>query len=146
VTRGAEKVERVRALGAHVVYDRDQVDFSREVYRDTGRRGVDVVVENVGAATWRQSLRSLARGGRLVTYGATAGASGDTDLPLLFWRQLEIIGSTLASRAEFEEVLRVVFRGELAPVIDTVLPLAEIARAHARLEAGEQFGKIILTP
>jgi NADPH:quinone reductase-like Zn-dependent oxidoreductase len=146
VTRGAHKVERVRALGADLVYDRDSVDFSQAVYRDTGRRGVDVVVENVGAATWRQSLRALAKGGRLVTYGATTGAVGDTDLPLLFWKQLEIIGSTMASRAEFERMLEVAFRGRLAPVIDSLVPLRELARAHERLEAGEQFGKIVVLP
>ena len=146
VTSGATNVGRVRALGAHVVYDRAEVDFSREVWRETGKRGVDVVVENVGQATWKQSLRSLARGGRLVTYGATTGPDGATDLRVLFWRQLEIIGSTMASRGEFEEMLRVALRGELVPVIDSVVPLDRLAEAQARLEAGDHFGKIIVTP
>lgn len=146
VTRGARNVERLRALGADVVYDRGEVDFSRAVFRDTDRRGVDVVVENVGEATWRQSLRSLARGGRLVTYGATTGADGDTDIRMLFWKQLEIIGSTMASRAEFEQMLKAVFGGRLSPVIDSILPLEEIRAAHERLEGGEQFGKVVLKP
>jgi NADPH:quinone reductase-like Zn-dependent oxidoreductase len=146
VTRGAEKVERVRALGADVVYDRDEVEFSREVFRDTGKRGVDVVVENVGEATWQGSLRSLARGGRLVTYGATAGHRGETDIRLLFWKQLQIIGTTMASRAEFEEMLRAVEQAGIVPVVDRVMPLAEARAAHERLEAGEQFGKLVLVP
>lgn len=146
VTAGAENVERVRALGADFVYDREGVDFSREVRRDTDRRGVDVVVENVGEATWGASLRSLVPGGRLVTYGATTGRRGDTDLRLVFWRQLRIIGSTLASRAEFAEMLRVALRGKLEPVIDRVMPLEEARAAHERLEAGLQFGKIVLVP
>jgi NADPH:quinone reductase-like Zn-dependent oxidoreductase len=145
VTSGADKVAKIRALGADVVYDRKEVDFSREVHRDTGKRGVDVVVENVGEATWKQSLRSLARGGRLVTYGATSGPAGHTDLRVLFWKQLEIIGSTMASRAEFEQMLAVALRGDLVPVIDSVLPLAQLQAAHARLESGDHFGKIVMT-
>lgn len=146
VTSGAENVERVRGLGADVVYDRTEVDFSREVYRDTGKRGVDVVVENVGEATWERSVRALGPGGRLVTYGATTGPSGRTDLRVLFWKQIDILGTTMATRAEFEEMLRVAFRGELRPVIDRVMPLSEARAAHERLESGDQFGKIVLTP
>jgi NADPH:quinone reductase-like Zn-dependent oxidoreductase len=146
VTAGEENVERVRALGADVVYDREQVDFSKEIRRDTDRRGVDVVVENVGEATWAASLRALAPAGRLVTYGATSGPRGDTDLRVVFWRQLRIIGSTMASRAEFSEMLRVALRGRLEPVVDRVMPLAEARAAHERLGAGEQFGKIVLVP
>jgi NADPH:quinone reductase-like Zn-dependent oxidoreductase len=146
VTHGAEKVERVRALGADVVYDRGEVDFSRAVYRDTGKRGVDVVVENVGEATWQGSVRALARGGRLVTYGATTGPNAVTDLRVLFWKQLEIIGTTMASRAEFEAMLKVALRGELTPVIDRVMPLEQAREAHELLEAGEHFGKIVLVP
>lgn len=146
VTSGEQNVERVRSLGAEFVYDRTRGDWSREVRRDTDRRGVDVVVENVGEATWEASLRSLAPGGRLVTYGATSGRRGATDLRLVFWRQLRIIGSTMASRAEFAEMLRAALRGELEPVIDRTYPLAEARAAHERLEAGEQFGKILLLP
>jgi NADPH:quinone reductase-like Zn-dependent oxidoreductase len=146
VTSGAANVERVRALGAEFVYDRTEEDFSRAVRRDTERRGVDVVVENVGEATWEESLRALAPGGRLVTYGATSGRRGATDLRLLFWRQLRIIGSTMASRSQFAEMLRAALRGDLVPVIDRTYPLEEARAAHERLEAGDQFGKIVLTP
>ncbi|HLL48960.1 MAG TPA: zinc-binding dehydrogenase [Longimicrobiaceae bacterium] len=146
VTSGVDNVARVRGLGADVVYDRDQVDFSRQVFQDTGKRGVDVVVENVGEATWKGSVRTLARGGRLVCYGATTGPRGDIDLRVLFWKQVEIIGTTMASRPEFEAMLRAVFRGDLVPVIDSVMPLDRAREAHERLEAGGQFGKIILVP
>jgi NADPH:quinone reductase-like Zn-dependent oxidoreductase len=146
VTSGSANVERVRALGAHAVYDRLESDFSREVFRDTARRGVDVVVENVGEATWNQSIRALSRNGRLVTYGATTGPQGLTDLRVLFWKQLQIIGTTMSSRAEFEEMIRVAFRGELRPVIDSVLPLDEAADAHRKLERGDVFGKLVLRP
>lgn len=146
VTSGAGNVARVRDLGADTVYDRNETDWSRDVFRDTGKRGVDVVVENVGEATWRGSLRALGKGGRLVTYGATTGNTGKTDLALLFWNQLQILGTTMASRSEFEDMLRVAFRGEIRPVIDTRMPLDQARAAHKRLEAGGQFGKIILLP
>lgn len=146
VTSGPENVERVRALGADVVYNRLAGDYSRAVWQDSGKRGVDVVVENVGEATWRSSLRSLAPGGRLVTYGATTGPKAETDLRILFWRQLQLIGSTMASRSQFREMLSVALSGALDPVIDRVMPLDEARAAHERLEAGEAFGKIVLVP
>jgi NADPH:quinone reductase-like Zn-dependent oxidoreductase len=146
VTKGSENVERLRALGAHAVYDRGEEDWSAAVHRDTGKRGVDVVVENVGAATWTGSVRALARGGRLVTYGATAGPKVEIDVRQLFWKQLSVLGSTMASRAEFEAMLQAAFSGALRPVIDSVMPLSDAREAHARLEAGGQFGKIVLVP
>jgi NADPH:quinone reductase-like Zn-dependent oxidoreductase len=146
VTGGAANTERVRALGADVVYDRLEVDFSKEIFRDTGRQGVDVVVENVGEATWKGSVRALAPNGRLVTYGATTGPRAEIDLRLLFWKQLQIIGSTMSARPEFEAMLRAAFRGGLHPVIDRVVPLDAVAEAHRSLEAGEVFGKIVVEP
>jgi NADPH:quinone reductase-like Zn-dependent oxidoreductase len=146
VTRGAENVARVQALGAEVVYDRAEVDWSRELHRDTGKRGVDVVVENVGEATWTGSVRSLARNGRLVTYGATAGSKATADLRVVFWKQLQLIGTTMASRSEWEAMLRLALRGEFTPVIDEVWPLDRAREAHERLEAGAQFGKLVLVP
>lgn len=111
----------------------------------THHRGVDVVVENVGAATWAQSLNSLVKGGRLVTYGRTTGPIAETDLRLVFWNQLHIIGSTMANRKEFAEVMQLVFQGKLTPVIDTVFPLEQASAAYQRLHDGEQFGKIVIT-
>lgn len=146
VTSGAENVERVLELGADVAYDRTEVDFSREVWRDTGKRGVDLVLDAVGEAVWEQCLRSLAVRGRLVTYGATTGARGSTDIRLTFWKQLDIMGSTMGTPAEFREVMGLVFRGELEPVIHEVLPLGEARRAHEMLEDGRVFGKLVLKP
>ncbi len=146
VTSGPAKVDRVRQLGVEFVYDRDRVDWSREAYRNTGRRGVDVVVESVGAPTWEKSVRALAPGGRLVTYGATAGHLPEVDLRRLFWHQTQFIGTTMASLAEFDAMLRAAWERRFRPVIDSVLPLANARDAHERLEAGEHFGKIVLEP
>lgn len=145
VTTG-EHVERVHALGADVVYDRTQVDYSKEVWRDTARRGVDVIIDSVGEATWRQNVRAVARAGRIVVYGATTGPKLDTDARLLFWKQFEVLGSTMSSRREFRDVMGLVLAGELQPVVDVTWPLERARDAHARLEAGEQFGKIVLVP
>ncbi len=146
VTKGAEKAARIKELGADVVYDRGEVDWAKELYRETGKQGVDVVVENVGTPTWNASVRSLGRGGRLVTYGGTGGAKVELDVRVMFWKQLNVLGTTMASRGEFEDLLRVVFAGRLKPVIDSVLPLDEARTAHERLEAGGQLGKIVLVP
>lgn len=147
VTSGPENVERVRGLGADVVYDRKRVeDFSRELWRDTDKRGVHVALDSVGEAVWPQCLKALGVGGRLVCYGATSGARGSTELRVVFWKQLSILGSTMGSPAEFREVMRLVFSGALKPVVHEVLPLAEAARAHEMLESGSVFGKLVLVP
>lgn len=144
VTSGAEKVARARELGAELVFDRGEVDFARETLRRTADRGVDVVLENVGTPTWKQSLECLARGGRLVTFGRTAGSIGETNIRELFVKQNRIIGTTMGNRREFADVTRLVFQRRLLPVIDTVYPLDQLREAHERLEAGAQFGKIVL--
>ena len=140
------QVERVRALGADTVYDRLAVDYGRELWRDTGKRGVDVILDSVGEATWKTNVRSLARGGRLVVYGATTGPAVETDLRVVFWKQLEVLGTTMSNDAEFRTVMDLVFGGALEPALDVVWPLERAADAHARLEAGEAFGKIVLVP
>lgn len=146
VTSSPEKEQRARELGADETINYKEVDFAKEIGQRTGRRGVDVVLENVGPATWKGSVRALARGGRLVTYGATTGRMAETDLNLLFWNQLQLIGSTMASYAEFAEVMGLVFSGRLRPAVDRVLPLREGREAQRILEAGEQFGKVVLEP
>lgn len=146
VTSSDEKAAHARELGADEVIDRTQEDFSKAIFKRTNRRGVDVVLENTGEKTWEGSLRALARGGRLVTYGGTTGPDGNTNIPLLFWKQVQIIGSTMGTAAEFATVTRLVWQRRLRPVIDRVLPLDDIKAAHEILEAGEQFGKIVLTP
>ncbi|HEU4562559.1 MAG TPA: zinc-binding dehydrogenase [Longimicrobium sp.] len=147
LTSGAENVARLHEFGAAHVYDRTaDAEWAKALMRDTGGRGVDVVVENVGAATWKGSVRALAPGGRLVTYGATAGPRVEIDIRALFWRQTSIMGTTMASNAEFEQMLEAAFAGRFRPVIDTVMPLDQARQAHERLEAGGQFGKIVLVP
>lgn len=139
-------VEKVRELGADEVIDRRAEEVSKAVWKLTDRRGVDVALDGVGEATWRSTVRTLARDGRLVTYGATTGAEGCQDIRLMFWKQLRIIGSTMASHAEFLEVMGLVLDGTLEPVVDVVWPLERAGEAHERLEAGRSFGKIVLTP
>jgi NADPH:quinone reductase-like Zn-dependent oxidoreductase len=146
VTRGGENVARLRALGAEFVYDRAEEDWSKAVFRDTEKRGVDVVVENVGGPTWQGSVRSLARGGRLVTYGGTAGPKVEIDIRQLFWKQFQVMGTTMASVAEFRAMLDAVFSGRIRPVVDRVMPLDDAREAHEHLEAGGQFGKVVLVP
>ena len=146
VTSGAEKARRLRDLGADVVIDRLEQDFAKEVRSVTEKRGVDMILDSIGESIWPDLMRTLARNGRLVTYGATTGPVGQIDIRLAFWKQLQVIGTTMSSRAEFEEVMSLVFRKELEPVIDVVWPLEKAREAHLRLEAGEQFGKIVLTP
>lgn len=145
VTTG-EHVAAVRALGADVVYDRTRVDFAKQLWQDTNKRGVDVVLDSVGSATWAGVFRSLARLGRLVVYGATTGPQAEIDLRVLFWKQCEVLGTTMSTQAEFEAVMSLIFDGTITPVIDSVLPLEQARAAHERLEAGEQFGKIVLVP
>lgn len=146
VTAGAENVRRVERLGADYVIDRLDSGFARAVWKATEKRGVDLAFDSVGEAIWPDILRSLARDGRLVTYGATTGPRGQVDIRLTFWKQLRIIGSTMSSRSEFEDVMGLVFEKKLEPAIDVVWPLDRAREAHERLEAGDAFGKIVLTP
>jgi len=141
-----EKLDRARALGADECINYAREDWAKVVWEKTGKRGVDVVLENVGAATWKGSIRALAKGGRLVTCGATSGPIGQTDIRLVFWKQISIIGSTMSSNAEFHEVMRELFRGRLRAIVDTVMPLTDGVDAQRRLAEGKQFGKIVLRP
>ncbi|HSJ08984.1 MAG TPA: zinc-binding dehydrogenase, partial [Longimicrobiales bacterium] len=112
----------------------------------TEKRGVDLILDSVGAATWQRNIRAAARLGRIVVYGGTTGPQLDTDVRQVFWKQLSIIGSTMSSRAEFRAVMSRVFAGELEPVVDAVLPLEQAREAHELLEAGGVFGKVVLVP
>ncbi len=138
------KLERARALGADVCINYSREDWPKAVFEQTDRRGVDLVVENVGASTWRESLRALRKGGRVVTCGATSGPIGETDIRVVFWKQISIVGSTMANDAEFHDVMRLFFDGRLRAIVDEVVPLAEGAAAQRRLAEGRQFGKIVL--
>lgn len=146
VTSGRESVEKLEEIGAHRVVDRTVEDFSRVAWEETDRRGVDVVFDSVGRAMWEGCVRALAKGGRLVTYGATTGPAVELDVRRVFWKQLELFGTTMASDAEFRRVMDLFFAGLLRPVVDVVWPMGRIQEAHERLEGGEQFGKIVLEP
>ena len=139
-----EKLEKAKTLGAEHGINYRNADFAREVRRLTGKRGVDVVVDCVGGDSWIRSLASLAKGGRLVTCGATAGANPPTDIQRIFWNNLKIFGSTLGDRAEFTEVLNFMAASCTQPIIDQVFSLRDAAAAQNRLEQGKQFGKIVL--
>lgn len=142
----AVKLERARALGADLLIDHSRESFDARVREITKKRGVDVVVDYVGKDTWQKSLRSLRRGGRLVTCGATTGYDPQEDLRHIFYRQISILGSTMGSAREFRDMLRCVEQGKLKPVVDRVLPLERAAEAHRALEAREVFGKVVLLP
>jgi NADPH:quinone reductase-like Zn-dependent oxidoreductase len=144
-TAAPSKHERTRALGADAVFDHYAGDYAQQVKELTAGRGADVVVEHVGEATWDRSVRALARGGRLVTCGATTGHRARIDLRHLFARQLSLLGSYMGGKPELLAAAPHFFEGRLRPVVDEVFPLAEAARAQRRLEAAEQFGKIVLT-
>ena len=141
-------VERVKELGADVVYDRTDpdVDWGKALWQATGKRGVDVVFDSVGERTFRQNLRALAKAGRLVVYGATTGPKAELDIRLVFWRQLEVLGTTMSNQDEFRAVMAKVVSGDLEPVVDRVFALDDAADAHRRLEDGEAFGSIVIEP
>jgi NADPH:quinone reductase-like Zn-dependent oxidoreductase len=141
-----EKLERARALGADECINYSKDDWVKVVGQKTGRRGVDVVLENVGAATWPGAIRALGKGGRLVTCGGTSGPICETDVRQVFWKQISIIGSTMSTNAEFAEVMGQFFRGRLKAIVDSVMPLEDGVAAQQRLAEGKQFGKIVLTP
>lgn len=145
VTSGnPDKLARARRLGAEAGIDHSKADFSREIRTLTGKRGVDVVLDSVGKATWRQSIASAARGGRLVTCGATTGADPQTDLARIFWNQLTVYGSTMGTHGEFAAMLKTVGEGKLKPVVDAVHPLSRVREAMEILEEKRQFGKIAI--
>jgi len=139
-----EKLEKAKTLGAEHGINYKNADFAKEVRRLTNKRGVDLVVDCVGGDGWIKSLASLAKGGRLVTCGATAGANPPTDIRRIFWNNLTIFGSTLGDRADFREVLNFMEASRTKPVVDQVFPLRDAAAAQKRLEEGKQFGKILL--
>ena len=139
-----EKLQQARKLGADAVINYKTQDFAREIRTLTSRSGVDVVVDSVGGDSYAKSLATLVKGGRLVTCGATAGPRPQTDLARIFWNQLSVFGSTMGNMREFAEMLTFVRKRGVKPVIDQVFPLADGANAFARLEEGQQFGKIVL--
>jgi NADPH:quinone reductase-like Zn-dependent oxidoreductase len=145
-TCGEEKVRRLAEAGAEVVIDYGKQDVAREIRALTGKRGVDVVFDSVGDKTWMTSLKCAAKGGRIVTCGATTGPNPKEELRLVFWNQLSILGSTMANEREFRALLSMVAAGRLSPRIDKVFPFSRAKEAYERMEKGEHHGKIILVP
>lgn len=140
------KLERARELGADHLLNHREVEVGKHIRQQTGKRGVTVVVDNVGEATWNQSLIALGRGGRLVTCGGTSGPTLTTDVRRLFWNQWSIMGSTMGNDAEFEAIVGELSSGRLLPVIDSVFPLDRGRQAFERMAEGSQFGKIVIAP
>ncbi|MDQ2929413.1 MAG: zinc-binding dehydrogenase [Gemmatimonadota bacterium] len=145
VTSGNDaKLARARELGADETFNHRTGDIVREVRERNGRRGVHVVLDDVGEATWERSLRVLGRGGRLVTCGATSGPMVETDVRKLFWHQWTIMGSTMGNDRELDAIVRALGDGALLPPIDAVFALDDARAAYERLSEGDQFGKIVI--
>jgi NADPH:quinone reductase-like Zn-dependent oxidoreductase len=141
-----QKLEQAHALGADILINRGEEDWGKAVFKLTGKRGVDVVVDNVGGPTWATSIRALARGGRMLVVGGTAGYTAETPVNYIFRKHVSILGSTMAPPGDFRDVMSLIFAGKLQPVVDSVRPLAEAAEAQKLLDSGEVFGKLVLQP
>jgi zinc-binding alcohol dehydrogenase/oxidoreductase len=139
----AEKIDRARELGAEAGVAYTNGDWPEAVVELTGGNGVDVVIDSVGR-TWPDSMTCLRRGGRLVTFGATAGAEVEVSARRVYFGQFSILGTTMGSPREFAALLELVRADAWRPVVDSVRPLAAAAAAHERMEAGEHFGKLVL--
>ena len=139
-----EKLEIASEMGADATLNHAEVDVATEVRKLTDKRGADIVVDNVGEATWERSLRALGKRGRLVTCGCTTGPMAITDVRRLFWNQYDIMGSTMGSAAEYREVVRMLGQGKLRPRVDSTFPLEDGVAAFDRLRDGKQMGKIVV--
>jgi NADPH2:quinone reductase len=139
-----EKLAKARSLGADVTINHVSDDVKAVVKEATEGRGADIVVEHVGEATWKTSLDVVRRGGRVTVCGATSGPNPPAALHRIWWKQLDILGSSMGTKADFEGAYGLVASGRALPLVDEVFPLSEIRAAHERLEAGEQMGKIVL--
>ncbi len=146
VASDAKKAQLAKELGADVVLDRSRGEWGREIYKLTDKRGVDVIVDNVGKATLTTSMQALARGGRIVIVGNTSGPQTEIDIRFIFGKQISLIGSTMGTHQDFKDVVAMLWAGKLKPVVDRVMPLSEGRSAYEIMQAGEQLGKIVLTP
>ena len=146
VASNQKKAQLAKELGADVVLDRSQIDWSRELYKLTAKRGVDLIVDNVGKATLASSMQALARGGRIVIVGNTSGPQTEIDIRFIFGKQISLIGSTMGTHQDFRDVVALLWNGKLKPVIDRQMPLSEGQKAYEMMQNGQQMGKIVLIP
>jgi NADPH:quinone reductase-like Zn-dependent oxidoreductase len=144
-TSTPEKMKRAKELGADHVFNYKEQNWSKEVYAATGKRGVDVVFDSVGKETLNDSVRSVRKGGRIVIPGGTTGQDVELNLRYVYWKQIDILGSTMGSQAEFETAMRLVFEGRLDPIIHKTYPYKDYRKAFEALKTGEKFGKIVVT-
>jgi len=141
-----EKAMKLRELGADEVINYKTQSVLDQVRQLTGKKGVEVVFDHVGASVWEENIKAMAKGGRLVTCGATSGYEAATDLRYVFYKQLQILGSTMGRKGDLITILNLIERGILKPVIDRVMPLADVRQAHQIVEERKHFGKIVLIP
>jgi len=146
-TAGSDaKLKRAKELGADETINYRKFDFYVELRRMTGKTGVDVILDHIGADTWEKNIRSLRKGGRLVTCGVTSGYEVATDIRYIFFRSLSILGSTMGTRGELLQIMRMIERGMLKPIVDSTYPMSRIADAHRRVESRKAFGKVVVNP
>ncbi len=146
-TAGSDaKLKRAKEIGADDAINYKKYDFYEEARRVTGKRGVDIIIDSIGADVWHKDLRLLKQGGRVVTCGVTSGFEVATDIRYIFYRNLSILGSTMGSKSELLDVMRLVEKKALKPVVDSVFPMEKAAEAHRRMESRKHFGKIVLKP
>jgi NADPH:quinone reductase-like Zn-dependent oxidoreductase len=141
-----EKLARAEEMGADALINRHEEDWSKAIFSLTGRRGVDVVVDNVGQATWFNSIRALRKGGRMLVVGNTSGPKVEVDIRYVFGKHVSILGSTMGTHETFRTVMPLVFDGTLTPVIDRTFPLQDARAAHEYFDGGALFGKVVLVP
>jgi NADPH:quinone reductase-like Zn-dependent oxidoreductase len=146
VASNAEKAEKARELGADFVIDRSRADWRKEVQRLTEKRGVDLVVDNVGSATLDTSMAVVARGGRIVIVGNTSGPQAEIDIRKIFGKQISLIGSTMGGPQDFRNITRLLWSGRIKAIIDEVIPLSEGRRGFEIMRRSEMFGKIVVVP
>jgi NADPH:quinone reductase-like Zn-dependent oxidoreductase len=145
-TSSEEKASKAREIGADEVINYRTENVLEIVRKLTDKKGVDVIADHVGASIWEENIKMLAKGGRLVTCGATSGYEAKTDLRYVFYKQLQILGSTMGRKGDLITIMNLIGQGKLKPVIDRVLPLTEVRQAHQIVEEGRHFGKIVLIP
>jgi NADPH:quinone reductase-like Zn-dependent oxidoreductase len=141
-----EKLEYAADCGADHLINYEEEDFADAILEQTGGRGVDIIVNHIGGPTWGNSIKAAAKGGKVVTCGATAGVTPETNIPTLFWKQLDLLGSTMGTAGEIDDVLSLVWDGTFEPRIRATLPMSRIDEAHEMLEERDGFGKVIVVP